>query len=127
MKKTKIYLITALVFDPRNIDDPDVVHFHYSHTMGWFTTLKKAEKAVVGNEGDIHREYYDYCVIEEAYPGSPSRIDLEKWFKWEPGKHIQSKLISDPIKEKWLKWEPGRYLSIPKPKGLRNTTNVGIG
>jgi len=96
----KIYLITTV-----HIGDP-IWQWGRQRTVGWFPTLKRAEEVVVNNEGDIYEAgHYNHCVIEEVVSGLYPHVTRKEWFQWK--------------KE--------GYVIIPKPKGLGNSTNVGIG
>lgn len=104
----KIYTVTTLyVWSPGkrlNIELPERIV--RSRLVGWFPTLERAEEVVVNNEGDIYEHgYYNYCVIEEVFPGLYPHVGREEWFKG--GK--------------------GGYVLTAKPGWLKNSMNFGIG
>ena len=50
--------------------------------VGYFTTFKRAEKAVLDNACDIWETCYDYAVIENIDEGLYQYDQNAVWYKW---------------------------------------------
>lgn len=78
--------------------------------VGWYSDFHDAWMAVTENMGDIYEMgHYDHCVIEKVDEGIYPVCKESWWFQWRGS------------------IENGQYIAIPKPKGLENIVNFGIG
>jgi hypothetical protein len=101
-RQKPIYTITSI--GPLN-GPPD------SRCVGFFYNLKRAQKIVKWNEGDLYEMgSYPYCVIEETKPGIYSYI---KGFR----------------KEWWYRYntDADEYVPCEKPPEKSNVIGFGIG
>jgi hypothetical protein len=61
---------------------------YYAHggdrCFGWFTSRKKAIKAVLENQNDLHEYSYKYAVVEKIGEGIHGmvRYDQAAWYQW---------------------------------------------
>lgn len=109
MKTKKLFFVTCLMLD----DNPKYIL--RSHAMGFFETFKRAERAVLKNEGDIfERGYYNHAVIEEYGPGLYyySAADKSRWFS---AKYRKNGDQSHP-----------KVAKINKPKKLEKIVNFAM-
>jgi len=79
-----------------------------TRTVGWFSSLTKAENAVEENKGDMRELRYNYTVIEQIEEGVYCRVLDEFWYEWDEGNDE-----FDPMDN--------------KPHLLRSLTGFGIG
>jgi len=77
-----------------------------SRCWGWFKTLKRARRAVLNNEGDMHETTYTHVVIE-ACPEGVCAIGLHdpsfrEWYKI-------NKDVPKYMDRNWEKCEPPKW------------------
>lgn len=104
----KIYLVTMIQRGDPILQDGEL--WVDKKLMGWYKGIKEAVRAVESNELDICEGCtYDHCVIERVTDGVYPTGLKEWWYRWEGDERH------------------GGYKPVPKPKGLENVANFGIG
>lgn len=78
-----------------------------SRTFGWHETLERAKEVVEADGICIHEYAYDYVAIEEFPPGIFPVCINEWWYRWNS--------------------KDEKYMSINKPKILKQIINFGLG
>lgn len=68
--------------------------------VGYYSTFKKAEEAILDNAYDIWETCYDYCVIENIEEGLYQYDFDAKWYKWNDIDEIYEKIEEKPEKYK---------------------------
>jgi hypothetical protein len=103
-KSKTIFVVTTM-----RIPDENTKKFfdNRSRSVGWFPTLKLAEKCVVNNYGDICEFTNNFCVIEEVESGIYNCNQKEYWYKWNKEKE--------------------KYQPCQKPECYRCVINFGLG
>jgi len=79
--------------------------------FGWYSSLKKVQRAIEKDGEILHEHEFMLAVIEKVAQGTHGACDIPKewWYEWK-GDH-----------------ENGKFVSIVKPKELDHTIGFGIG
>jgi hypothetical protein len=104
-----IYTVTVIQISDMEMD----------RCVGWYPTFEEAEGAVLGNDGDIFENCYDYAVIEKV----PSGTFASLFRSFEIGKKEASY-------EVWYQAERDGELTVTrcnKPDELHNTIGFSMG
>lgn len=98
----KIYLLTAIVdiqpvAEVSQQNNTSVAGVIGSRSLGCFLTLDEAKTTVRSNQGKLHKDCYNYIVIEEVSLGGYIATEPRSW---------------------WYRWLKTNYRPIRKPRQL---------
>ena len=66
--------------------ESDVMGDFSSELFSWYSTKKKAMRAIEMNAGDMQDACYTHVLLSKSYPGAYGLHDQElQWYKWEDG------------------------------------------
>lgn len=106
----KIYTITMVEKIHTNEISPDqyLPEFGDRRCIGYYTNFSDAVAAIT--ICDLHRKYYEYCIIEEIHEGV---------YKDTPNRWLYKR--EQYCKDDYI------YVPIAEPEEIKNVRNFGIG
>ncbi len=79
MNDTPIFIVTTMERLKKDMSKLGWLDLGCTSTVGYFHDLTEAQRAVMGNMGDINETCYDYAVIEEM-PVGFYQHSINSWF-----------------------------------------------
>ena len=97
IKTNGLYFVS--VFSGYSINALKTYHFHDATCVGFFETLKRAERVVENNCCDIWETCYDYAVIEKIEYGLYPIPEVVAFYKYDmnSSKYVKTELSNAPV------------------------------